>query len=193
MLQREWWCDTIVLVYGLRCFRRLPAPDEISHEAICWCPGDVTISLPCECLSHQVPGPRVSIPSLAGSVCIPASADQWPILGVSIAVIKKVRENAFRSTSRMINLCFLPCFITSSYQHGWKCKHSRYIQSIKGRPQGFPKKWDLPEKVWLSVHILPSRPKGSILLKTQVCLTKIGFYKKFILHPEIFTIGSNIY
>ena len=38
-----------------------------------------------------------------------------------------------------------------------------------------------------------SKPKGSILLKTRVCLTKIGFYKKFILHPEIFTIGSNIY
>ena len=40
---------------------------------------------------------------------------------------------------------------------------------------------------------LLSKPKGSILLKTRVCLTKIGFYKKFILHPEIFTIGSNIY
>ena len=38
-----------------------------------------------------------------------------------------------------------------------------------------------------------SRPKGSILLKTRVCLTKIGFYEKFILHPKIFTTGSNIY
>ena len=45
----------------------------------------------------------------------------------------------------------------------------------------------------LGKNYVLSRPKGSILLKTRVCLTKIGFYEKFILHPKIFTTGSNIY
>ena len=107
ILQREWWCDTIVLVYGLWCSRRPPTPYEIGHGAIYWCPGDVSCSLLCEWLSHQVPGPRVSIPSLAGSVCIPASADQWPILGVAPAVIREVREDTGSVKVWMINLHWL--------------------------------------------------------------------------------------
>ena len=125
MLHCKWCTDTIVLAYDLGCI-----PYQICHWAICGCPGHVIHSLLCQWLSHQVPGPCLRIPSPAGSACVPASTQQWPILGMANKLIRQIWEDTGRVSIRMVNLCWIKCKYASSDQHSWKVKWLDQIDTI---------------------------------------------------------------
>ena len=178
MLQSKWWSDIIFKVNDCWCFSRIGPPHKKGHGTIYRCPGDVRHSLNCEWLSHQVPGPRVSIPSPAWSCCIVSSAQKQPILCVTLAwwIIGQIWKDTSRVSVRKINLCWLK---TSGYQHSWskqdKCHPESILWFLPGssRP-GWWSTLDLQQLIMASLQI-KSKNSFIILYSLKLYTPVTGF------------------